>query len=377
MPASPALRLGIFLCAVFAAGGVSSAFLALWMADRGLSAAEIGTVLSLAAAARALAAPLWGRLADALPLRVALTAGAAMALVGNLVLAPAAGFWPVLLAVMLQSAGASALMPLADAVSLALAQQGRMDYGRVRAAASAAFMAANALGGVAVGAAGLFLVPLLMAGAHALATAMGPALPHTGAPPARQAGFFASLSLLRRRGFLLTVLASAIIQGSHAAYYTLGALHWRAAGHSETVIGLLWAASLLAETLLFLLARPLLTRVSPGWLTAIAAGACALRWTVLGHTTWLPALVAIQALHALTYGFQHLSAMQMLGRTVPPERAGSAQTLHATLGGTVSLGLITWLAGRAYDGTGSVFLVMAALATTVLPLAAALGRLPR
>jgi PPP family 3-phenylpropionic acid transporter len=377
VPASPALRLGIFLCAVFAAGGVSSAFLALWMADRGLSAAEIGTVLSLAAAARALAAPLWGRLADALPLRVALTAGAATALVGNLVLAPAAGFWPVLLAVMLQSAGASALMPLADAVSLALTQQGRLDYGRVRAAASAAFMAANALGGVAVGAAGLFLVPLLMAGAHALATAMGPALPHTGTPPSRQAGFFASLALLRRRGFLLTVLASAIIQGSHAAYYTLAALHWRAAGHSETVIGLLWAASLLAETLLFLLARPLLTRVLPGWLTAIAAGACALRWTVLGLTTWLPALVAIQALHALTYGFQHLSAMQMLGRTVSPERAGSAQTLHATLGGTVSLGVITWLAGRSYDGTGLIFLVMAALATTALPLAAALGRLPR
>ena len=35
-------------------------------------------------------------------------------------------------------------------------------------------------------------------------------------------------TLLRRRGFLLTVLASAVIQGSHAAYYTLAALHWRA-----------------------------------------------------------------------------------------------------------------------------------------------------
>jgi PPP family 3-phenylpropionic acid transporter len=374
VPASPALRLGIFLCAVFAAAGVSSAFLALWMAERGLSPAEIGTVLSLSAAARALAAPLWGRLADAMPLRVAMTAAAATALLGNLVLAPAAGFWPVLAAVMLQSAGAAALMPLADAVSLALAREGRIDYGRVRAAASAAFMAANALGGVAVGAAGLFLVPLLMAAGHALATAMGPALPHTGAPPARGAGVFASLALLRQRGFLLTVLASAVIQGSHAAYYTLAALHWRAAGHSETVIGLLWAESLLAETLMFLLARPLLARLPPAALTALAAIACALRWTVLGLTTWLPALVAIQGLHALTYGFQHLAAMQMLGRAVPPERAGSAQTLHAALGGTVSLALLTWIVGRAYDGTGSIFLAMAAMVLLALPIAAALAR---
>jgi PPP family 3-phenylpropionic acid transporter len=344
------------------------------MAERGLSAAEIGTVLSLAAAARALAAPLWGRLADALPLRVALTASAATALAGNLILAPLSGFWPVLLAVMLQSAGASALMPLADAVSLALAREGRMDYGRVRAAASAAFMAANALGGVAVGAAGLFLVPLLMAAGHALATAMGPALPQADTPRAHQSGVFASLALLRHRGFLLTVLASAIIQGSHAAYYTLAALHWRAAGHSETVIGLLWATSLLAETLMFLLARPLLARLPPAALTALAACACALRWTVLGLTTWLPALVAIQALHALTYGFQHLAAMQMLGRAVPPERAGSAQTLHAALGGTVSLGIVTWLAGQAYDGTGAIFLAMAAMALLALPVAAALAR---
>jgi PPP family 3-phenylpropionic acid transporter len=118
----------------------------------------------------------------------------------------------------------------------------------------------------------------------------------------------------------------------------------------------------------------LLARLPPAALTALAAIACALRWTVLGLTTWLPALVAIQGLHALTYGFQHLAAMQMLGRAVPPERAGSAQTLHAALGGTVSLALLTWIVGRAYDGTGSIFLAMAAMVLLALPIAAALAR---
>jgi PPP family 3-phenylpropionic acid transporter len=59
---------------------------------------------------------------------------------------------------------------------------------------------------------------------------------------------------------------------------------------------------------------------------------------------------------------------------VPPERAGSAQTLHAALGGTVSLGIVTWLAGQAYDGTGAIFLAMAAMALLALPVAAALAR---
>ena len=370
---SPAIRLGIFLCGVFMAAGIGSAFLPLWLADRGLTAAEIGTVLALAAAARVAVAPWWGRAADTWPRRHALTAAAAIALLGNLALAPALGFWPILLVVMLQSAGASALMPLADAVSLALSREGRLDYGRVRAAASAAFMAAAALGGSLVATLGFAVVPLAMAAGHAVAALMGPRLPEAETPRARTpGGLFAGLDLLRTRAFLLVVLASAIVQGSHGAYYTLGALHWRAAGHSETVIGLLWAESLLAEILLFLFARRLFARLSPSPLIALACTAAALRGTVLGRTTALPALAAIQLLHACTFGFQHLAAMMILTRAVPPERAASAQTLHAALGGTVSLGLVTFLAGQAYDGTGTIFLAMAALALTALALIPAL-----
>src|SRR5207248_7967357 len=47
-------------------------------------------------------------------------------------------------------------------------------------------------------------------------------------------------SLLRDRGFLAIILASALIQGSHAAYYTFASITWQAAGLGGLTIAGLW-----------------------------------------------------------------------------------------------------------------------------------------
>jgi hypothetical protein len=89
-----------FLAPVFAAAAVGTAFLPAFLVTRGLDAAEIGVLLAVGTVVRMLAA--------------------------------------------VQGMGAAPLMPLADAVSLGLAGQGRLDYGRVRGSASAVFTAATA-----------------------------------------------------------------------------------------------------------------------------------------------------------------------------------------------------------------------------------------
>ena len=43
-------------------------------------------------------------------------------------------------------------------------------------------------------------------------------------------------------------------------------------------------------------------------------------------------LAVVQILHAATFAMQHLSAMLLLGRFVPAERAATGQALHAALG---------------------------------------------
>ncbi|MBN9331210.1 MFS transporter [Comamonas sp.] len=125
----PGLRVAAFLAAIFIPAGITTAFLPLWLADRGLSAAGIGQVLVISTFGRLLATPGWGRLADRFGgRRAVLAAAAALAMLASLAFLPAQGFAVLLLATVAQGASASALMPVADALTLALAQtRGRLD----------------------------------------------------------------------------------------------------------------------------------------------------------------------------------------------------------------------------------------------------------
>lgn len=58
--------------------------------------------------------------------------------------------------------------------------------------------------------------------------------------------------------FLLLV---ALIQGSHAAYYSFGSIYWKQAGHSEDIIGYLWSLGVVAEVLVFAFSK----RWFAGW----------------------------------------------------------------------------------------------------------------
>ena len=369
-------RVGLFLATFFAAGAVTTAYLPVWFADRGLTSSEIGEVLGLGSLLRVLTVPGWGWLADVLGRRRAvLLAGAALAASTAALLPAAQGFLPILLIAAVQGVAASALTPLSDALTLALAAVRRLDYGRTRAYGSLAYMAATALGGVLMGRLGSAMVPWMIAGCYGLTCLLTPALPGVAAPPA---ALRLQQGPLYNRSFRLALAATALIQGAHAAYYAFATLHWRAAGIPDGVIGLLIAEGIVAEVALFIWGRPLVERLGPARLTAVAAAASALRWTATAFVTDIPALAIIQLLHAATFACQHLSTMLVL-RTLPAQRAGTAQALMSALGFSAPTGLLIWLSGQIYSkaggpAAGSPFLLMAVVSGSALLLAPALAR---
>ncbi|OYW08396.1 MAG: hypothetical protein B7Z53_04820, partial [Rhodospirillales bacterium 12-71-4] len=88
---------------------------------------------------------------------------------------------------------------------------------------------------------------------------------------------------------------------------------------------------------------------------------------------WL--LVPAQALHAATFGMQHLATMAVLARVVPPAEAGTAQTLHAAFGVGLWMGLLALACGPLYAAAGGAgFWAMAVLSALALPASLALGR---
>ena len=371
---SASLRVALFLIAIFIPSAAITGFQPLFLADRGQSPAAIGQIMAIATMMRMLAMPLWGQLADRLRRpRAVLSAAAALAAAFGLSWVPLQGYGPLLAATMLYGACAAALMPMADAISLTLARQGRLDYGTVRAIGSIGFMASIAGSGWLIGQFGSGLVPWLVGLPYAVAALFALALPDTAPLAAAPAG---GLRLLSLRPVRLAIAGSALLQGSHAALYGLASLHWRNHGLSERVIGLLWAEGVLAEIMLFFAGRHFAARLGPAGLIAGASVAALVRWSVTAGTTALPALVAVQALHGATYAMTHLAAMLLLSRAIPPERAAAAQTLHAALRAALPTGVLMWVTGQLYDGTGAVFLIMAGLGALALPVAWRISRLP-
>ncbi|WP_198378717.1 MFS transporter, partial [Neoroseomonas rubea] len=189
------------------------------------------------------------------------------------------------------------------------------------------------------------------------------------AAPARRGGG-AMRGVLALPAFRAILAAAALAQGSHAAYYAFGSIHWAAAGLSASVIGLLWAWSVAAEVALFAWGRELADRLGPRGLLLVAAGAGVLRWAITAETVWLPALILAQGLHAATFGAAHLATMRIMQGAVPAAVAGTAQTMLAAGIGAVMM-LATLAAGQGYAAFGgAVFWAMAGMSA-----AAALVRL--
>ncbi len=372
---TPGFRVAQYMAAVFAVTAVG-AFMPLWFADRGLSAASIGQILGLASLFRVMSGPGWGTMADRVGRRrPVMTAAAVVAMIMSLSYIPSHSFAPILAVAAMQGIAASALGPLADSLALALTREGKMEYGKVRAAGSVSYMVVTAAVGQGLALLGAGLLPWLQALGYGVTAVFARLLPEAATPPAapRVIGGWA---LFRLPGFRLALAGTALIQGSHAAYYGFAAIYWRAQGIGDDVIGLLFAEGIIAEILLFLRGRRLVERLGPAGLTACAASAAVLRWTVTAFAPPLPVLAAMQLLHAATFAMQHLASMMLLSRTVPPERSATAQALHSALGQGVPNGLMMLLTGILYARFGGLaFLAMGVPAGLALGLVAPLRRI--
>jgi MFS family permease len=149
---------------LYAAFGVASPFLPALMQARGLSPELIGIVFGSATAIRLLSAPVARRIADrthALRGTLAVCCGAtALAALGYL---PATGLWPLLAITLLYALALAPTTNLADALALVASRRQGFEYGWVRGAGSAAFIAASILAGFAVSGFDLGVVVILQA----------------------------------------------------------------------------------------------------------------------------------------------------------------------------------------------------------------------
>jgi PPP family 3-phenylpropionic acid transporter len=271
------------------------------------------------------------------------------------------------------------MLSLTDAYALSgLGARGR-GYGPVRLWGSVACIAGNVGAGLILEAIApghlIWLIVFALALVVAAAAALEPLEAGSKHEPAAPRP--SPKVLLRNRAFLAVVLASGLIQGSHALYYGFSTLAWRAAGLDGWLIGVLWGLGVAAEVALFALSGKLPKWLSPTLLLAIGGLGAIVRWTAMALDPPVALLPVLQLLHAASFGAAHLGMMGFMARAVPRPLAATAQGFNATWGGIVNASA-TFISGFIYAASGSLaYLVMAAMALIGLMSALYAGRIWR
>ncbi len=372
-----AFRLSLYFGAVFAVVGVVAPFWPVFLKARGLTATEIGLLLSAAMWLRVVLNPLIAQWADRRgERRRPLLLLAAAAFAGYLCFLFAEGFWGLMAVNLIASIAFSSIIPLGETVVLATVYRLSLDYGRLRIWGSLTFIATSSAGGPMLAAFGSWFVLWAILGLMAAVILGCALLPDMERPaPQETGGKGAVLTLLRQPAFLLFLVAGGLCNASHAVLYGFATLHWRSVGFSDGMIGLLWAEGVVAEIILFWLGNRLLARFGAAGLMSLGAAMAIIRWLAMGASDELWLALVVQALHAFTFGAAHLGAMHFIARAVPEEMSATAQSLHGAVGAGIAVGLVMAFAGVLYEAFGNgAYFFMAAIATASLAAALLLAR---
>jgi PPP family 3-phenylpropionic acid transporter len=371
-------RLAGFGAAYMFAAGAFMSYWPVWLHERGITDAQIGTLYMSRQVVGIVAMLGIGFLAH----RVGRLRGILLVLAIGATLLMGAyqlsySFFALLLIGLVWGWIWSPVLALYDGVLVNEAKARDFTYGRLRMWGSVAFIAGTLICGVAVDQFGppsvLYVswVGVLLLAPFALL------LPGSArARGARSHAPFRVRDLLSSPPFVLFLIAAGLCQASHAVLYSFGTLTWRAAGIDDVTISLLWGESVAVEILMMMASGWVMQRIGITGLIGLGLACGIVRWTGLAFTTALPALVILQALHAGTFAACHLGAMAFIQRTLPASGTALGQSLYYALGTGTAQAFIYQFAGVLYSEYGQrAFLGMTAISAVGLLALLTLARL--
>ncbi|EGA66740.1 3-phenylpropionate MFS transporter [Vibrio brasiliensis] len=354
----------------FFAYGVYLPFWALWFEEQGVSATDIGLLVGIGFATRCVAnMVLTPRIHKVEHLMPALRwlSFASILFVGFHFFT-GGSFWLMALATVLFNLCCGPVVPLSDAMANYYARLKMLDYGRTRLWGSLAFIAGSTVVGYLVAQYGsdMILYTALAGVIAALifsARSINPMPVTTSEHDAERPKL---TELLRELPVIKFLVLVALIQGSHAAYYSFSSIYWKGAGYSEDIIGYLWSLGVAAEVAVFALSKRLFSGWSLRALFVVAALGVVVRWGLTASTTALLALVAIQLLHGVTFAIAHIAAIQYIQHS-EQRKMVALQALYNAIPLGAFIALMTTLSGWGYENWGAnVFWAMAVMGVLAL-----------
>jgi MFS transporter, PPP family, 3-phenylpropionic acid transporter len=363
----------LFFFAYYGYVGVFSPYASLFFAEKGMTVAQIGVLMSMMQVMRIFGPNLWGWVADHTQRRVTvLRVTAVAALLSFIGMFVGHGFAAFLVVMVAVNAFTSAQGPLSEALMLSEMRGDLTHYGKLRLWGSVGFIAAVTLAGQLMDWYGVGLMPWISGALLALVLVASLRMQESVHPHEHQ-DVPSVIALLRRREVLAFFASTFLMIAAHASLYVYYSLYLAQIGYSKTVIGLMWSLGVVAEIVFFYYQAPIFRRFGVQRLMLLSLLIAVIRFLMIGFgAESLFLLLIAQVLHAATFGVHHSASVITLQRWFSGALQARGQALFISisygLGGTFG-GLIL---GEIWDTFGAwmVYLVAAVFAFGALAAAA-------
>jgi PPP family 3-phenylpropionic acid transporter len=356
-----AARLAFFYGTLFGLSGTQLPFFPVWLRAIGIDPSWIGIISAVPAVTRFTTLPFVTSFAERRQaLRGALIVTTVLSAIGFALVGLQHEAIAVFLAYVVTACVWTPTVPLTDAYALRGVLRYGINYGPVRLWGSAAFI----LGALACG----YLIEVIDPGRliwiivtlATVAAFTSLALKPLEALPTAAVTSHRADGLLRNTAFLLIIAASALVQGSHAAYYIFSAINWQAHGLDGLTIAGLWALGVVAEIIVFA-TSPRYT-LQPSTLVVIGALSAVARWCITAQDPPVLLLAVVQLGHGLSFGLTQVGTMELLVRHVPPHMTARGQGYFTACSGIVG-SCVSVVCGAIYARYGQgVYYLMAMMA---------------
>ena len=330
--------------------GVLTPYLGIFLDGRGFSSAEIGELWAVITLARIVGPTLWAGIADRSGRAVnVVRLGCFLTVACFCSVFFVHSFWGLTLVFGLMMMFWTAVLPQLEVITIQSVQPTKISYGQVRLWGSVGFIVLTIVVGKALDVfsseapiyaslvvlTGLFFSSLFI---------QQPAKQHHESAVGGTLWKFA-----RSKTFVLFLLSAGLLQVSFGAYYGFFALYMRDLDYTGQQTGVLIAIGVVAEVLIFLLARRLIIRFGVWSLMLWCMVLTAARWYALADFAHIGLVVVFsQLIHAFSFGLAHVTAMHFITHYFPAQYQSRGQALYVSIAFGFGGALGNYIAGQLW-----------------------------
>ncbi|GGC98523.1 MFS transporter [Undibacterium terreum] len=359
-------QFALFFFAYYGYTGIFTPYASLYFADKGMTVAQIGVLMSLMQVMRIFGPNFWGWVADYTQKRVLvlrlMALGATISVGGLFFGQTFAAFFIVMVLI---NTFTSPQGPLSEALMLAEMRGDLTYYGKLRLWGSIGFVVTLMLVGQVLDWIGIARMPWMAMLLLGIAWCASMRIKQSVQGASRsQAPSMAHL--LRRREVWAFFISCFLMVAAHASLYVYYSLYLAQLGMSKGSIAFMWTLGVLAEILFFYYQAPIFKRFGIRALMLLGFAVAIIRFAMIGWGAQSFAiLVFAQLLHAFSFAAHNSAAVMTIQQwfSGPLQARGQALFISISygLGGTLGGLLLTliWegLGPQAVYYAASVFAV--------------------